>query len=639
MDDFDDNLDDLLSEGDSFFDDPKVLAKKTTPKKTTKASDLFGFDTETKTVSKNEDDWLGLGKKDAVVKPVESARIKTDKSDVDSLLTGLGDTTTKTVKKGEEKDDISNILGLPASESKPPTSKKTSILTDLLGETKKDEKSFSFDDILQSSSLRRTKEPPSQGQVQATSVLEPKTVSKNEFVPSIARESRRGRRNSPALIDPLGIFESQKKDDSLTLNDNKILSKEGPKKPAIPPSKSLSIFDPPEEKKTEVPASKSTELPNWLGGETPTIKKTEQTSTVVEQQQENIPKSNTVTENIPDHMLESLMTQQKISSSHIELQNASLALQQQESQLMIAVQLKKYEDTLAEMQRKQQEIMLKQDVQFNSLLERQFAKQQVMENNMRLQQERINNHIQLLLNQPNTSLPEISATDKAKKDQIQSVFEENKKFYDDIVNSLKQKHAEEVFLLEESYKKQLTFLENSLESTETRLKSEIDSVNKHYLEKLENVIKDKENLVSQYEAKIKKLQQENLIEMETLKENYKSTVEDVRNEYKQMLEDVAKNTAKTIENAVQVDDISKKIDESVEMLQYSSKNINDLQMNLLEERDIIRDIKKGNLSIKEVEIKGTVKVISVVIQKTNYFVLLVELLFNATLPYYVLYDG
>lgn len=458
MDDFDDGLEDLLSEGDSFFDDPKVLAKKTTPKKTTKASDLFGFDTEAKTTSKKEDDWLGLRKKGPEGKPVfkpverESMRIKTDGSDASNIFMELGDTTTKTAKK-EDKNDISNILGLSSSESKPATSKRSSILDDLLGETKKDEKSFSFDDILKSSSLRKKKEPPSQGQVHATSVLEPKTVSKNEFVPSIARDSRRGRRNSPALIDPLGIFETKKKEESLTLNDNKILPKEGPKKPVI--TKSLS-----EEKKTEEVQSsallqKSSELPNWLGGDNTTIK----TSTSIIEPQtiqpivhENILKPNTAIENIPDHMLESLMTQQKISSSHIELQNASLALQQQESQLMIAVQLKKYEDTLAEMQRKQQQIMLKQDVQFNSLLERQFAKQQVMENNMRLQQERINNHIQLLLNQPNTSLPETTAADQAKKDQIQSVFEENRKFYDNIVNSLKQKHTEEVFLLEESYK-------------------------------------------------------------------------------------------------------------------------------------------------------------------------------------------
>lgn len=152
-------------------------------------------------------------------------------------------------------------------------------------------------------------------------------------------------------------------------------------------------------------------------------------------------------------------------------------------------------------------------------------------------------------------------------------------------------------------------MENSLESTETRLKSEIDSVNKHYLEKLETVTKDKEILVSQYEEKIKKLQQENLTEIETVKEHCKSTVEDVRHEYKQMLEDIAKNNAKTIENTAQVDGISKKIDESVEMLQYSSQNINKLQISLLEERDLIMDIKKGNLSVKEVEIKGTSRVV------------------------------
>lgn len=148
-------------------------------------------------------------------------------------------------------------------------------------------------------------------------------------------------------------------------------------------------------------------------------------------------------------LLETLLTQHKLATSHIEYQNTSMALQQQESQLLMALQLKKYEENLMELQKKQQEVLIKQEQQFNNLLERQFAKQQVMENNMRLQQERINNHIQMLLTQPQVAGDEMKEkVAELKKNNDDEIV----KSYEGIIASLKQKHHEEVFLLEESYK-------------------------------------------------------------------------------------------------------------------------------------------------------------------------------------------
>lgn len=143
----------------------------------------------------------------------------------------------------------------------------------------------------------------------------------------------------------------------------------------------------------------------------------------------------------------SILTQQKLIQSQVGLQNTAIALQQQESQLLVALQLKKYEENLAEMQLKQQELLKKQEEQFNLLLDRQFAKQQIMENNMKLQQERINNHIQMLIAQPGVY---------SKKQEVEELKknadEENVKLYQSIIGSLKQRQHEEIFLLEESYK-------------------------------------------------------------------------------------------------------------------------------------------------------------------------------------------
>lgn len=152
-------------------------------------------------------------------------------------------------------------------------------------------------------------------------------------------------------------------------------------------------------------------------------------------------------------MIESLLKQQKLASSTMEIQNSSLVLQQQESQLMIALQLKKYEQNLADMQKMQQDILTKQEQQFNMLIEKQFSKQQVIEENMRLQQERINQHIQLLLSQPVSSGLKQSIEEHHKKeDLLKETFEENRAFYGDVISSLKQKHQEEIVLLEDSYK-------------------------------------------------------------------------------------------------------------------------------------------------------------------------------------------
>ena len=152
--------------------------------------------------------------------------------------------------------------------------------------------------------------------------------------------------------------------------------------------------------------------------------------------------------------LNSILTQQKLAHSHMEYQNTAIAMQQQETQLLMALQLKKYEENLSEIQFKQQEVLMKQEQQFNILLERQFAKQQIMENNMRLQQERINNHIQMLIAQPpitkNSSQEEVNELKK-------TASEESVKLYENIISSLKQRQHEEIFLLEESYKFVVSF--------------------------------------------------------------------------------------------------------------------------------------------------------------------------------------
>jgi len=85
-----------------------------------------------------------------------------------------------------------------------------------------------------------------------------------------------------------------------------------------------------------------------------------------------------------------------LSNLNLESNQKFNALQQQEAQLVIASQMKNQERTLLEMQRRQEN----QDRKFQALIQQQLQRQQQMEEHIKVQQERINMHIQLMMSQP-----------------------------------------------------------------------------------------------------------------------------------------------------------------------------------------------------------------------------------------------
>jgi len=85
-----------------------------------------------------------------------------------------------------------------------------------------------------------------------------------------------------------------------------------------------------------------------------------------------------------------------LSNLNLESNQKFNALQQQEAQLVIAAQMKNQERTLLEMQRRQES----QDRKFQALIQQQLQRQQQMEDHIKVQQERINMHIQLMMSQP-----------------------------------------------------------------------------------------------------------------------------------------------------------------------------------------------------------------------------------------------
>lgn len=96
---------------------------------------------------------------------------------------------------------------------------------------------------------------------------------------------------------------------------------------------------------------------------------------------------------VPDSTAQKILL---MNSLNLESSQSFSALQQQEAQLVIAAQMKSQERALVEMQRKQET----QDQKFQSLLQQQLQRQLQMEEHIKVQQERINMHLQLMMSQP-----------------------------------------------------------------------------------------------------------------------------------------------------------------------------------------------------------------------------------------------
>lgn len=481
--DLDDPLGDLLSEGsnDSFFEEPKTLAKRSSLTKTPEektVSDLFGLKKSDVGTSKGkDDDWLGLG--DDLPTPTTKEAVQR--------------TANKPVKKisfdDDDENDIFSSLGIDKKSSANKTEgKKSSLMDSIFGTAanKQEQEKTTLDDILKESKAIQRPSTPKQQESQtqsSTTKIEPVKYGFSSL-DSNPREGRRGARpHTSNIMDPLGLLGGtievkkdapaspvRKRQETLPLKTPPEKLEEAKKEQPKPNTllKTEVLFNSEKDMKTKS-APNLTDLPDWLGGanapirthksdaEINNIGNIESTTTLPQKDSGILPDVSlniaSVSEANSLQTMDALVAQQKLSTTHLGYQNTSLALQQQETQLVLALQLRKYEENLAEMQKQQHEILLKQEQQFNSLMERQFVKQQMMENNMRLQQERINSHIQLLMSQPPVSssisedarVTKVSELKKANSEEIVQLYEQ-------MISSLKQHQHEEIFLLEESYK-------------------------------------------------------------------------------------------------------------------------------------------------------------------------------------------
>uniref|UniRef100_A0A0K8WJM4 Fas-binding factor 1 n=1 Tax=Bactrocera latifrons TaxID=174628 RepID=A0A0K8WJM4_BACLA len=332
-----------------------------------------------------------------------------------------------------------------------------------------------------------------------------------------------------------------------------------------------------------------------------------------------------------------------LNTHNLEMKNAYTALQQQESQLALATQLKNQERALLEMQRKQEILLQQQERQFQALVQRQLQRQQQMEDHIKMQQQRINTHIQLLMTQPAmpTSMPlppiklapetdnlgeRIGSPDGTpeKSDDAGGTLDERqgrnrnnsgsrsrshsrsrpasppdvmletlqheadikrleleKLRLEELVTSQKANYEREIELIERSYKKQLEVVENHTNSIEMRLRAEVEELSKYYIQKVSTLESEKQKLKSEYETDYGNLKQDQEDELRKLKKSHEDDIEMLREEHRRTLENVRQ--AKMLEFAAVQENGS-----YMEMLKAASSNLENLSGGLQGLRDDVQ---------------------------------------------------
>ncbi|XP_050351503.1 fas-binding factor 1 homolog [Nymphalis io] len=388
----------------------------------------------------------------------------------------------------------------------------------------------------------------------------------------------------------------------------------------------LGIF---QEKDSIMEEEEVDDVPAWLGGsgqkKKKNIKEPKTETRQIEEEQkgnpkvtEEIPKNTANVENYNENVTKNV-SNLDISQEDITMQGTALYLQQQESQLMVALQLKAQDEKLAAMQlrqkesqRVQREAVLAQHEQVDAMLRRQADHRKQMQAIIAVHQERITQRIKDLLGDAKIENEETQEDNIETEggERKESPFAKERKQLLQLVQSLQDNHDKEIDLMETSYRRQLAFLEVSFHQSEERMKEESDKIVRFYSEKItwldehHQLYKKmcEENLVSlteRHKAENDMLRQQHLENIKTLQEHHATLMENVKNAVKQeqvLIRDSASFSLDLQELLTQVKDgnvKSTRLYEKVEILSQNSHRDSDRSLQIRETQisDMIQQLK------------------------------------------------
>lgn len=533
--DLDDPLGDLLSEGsnDSFFGiEP---AKKTVPKVEKKdekpagkkMEQLFGISEEKTESIKSKTSELKLFSNNEIASPIKNMPKRPSTTTEAPKQLQISKTPLDEFKQVETKsnDSLSSDFGFDPKKPR----KKGNILDELLGINEGSTKS-----------QLPTKQPPTSMRATVSrQTTSDTTISENinSENPTAVRKTRR--QSAVVFSDPLGLFgPNDKEKEQIKKAQTKTARK------SIAGTEWL-FNDPTQQEKSSTPFTKLKSSPAI------------QITPNSEEKHEDDPISSNVTSleskntltNIPSNPLKT--QPQLMESLASETTNTLNNLKQQEFQLMVATQMKTQENVLIEMKNKQQELLKQQEHQFNELLKKQIGRQSELEEVIRNQQERINNHIQALMASHaqapfldnlminNTMKPAVESHATNESNQIEKVeleadvkrLEMEKLRLEDLLSNISDNHEKEIVMIEKSYKKRLQLMEENLESMEQRYRNEIAAVEKFFTDKIKSINDERESnlemLKQHYEEMMQNIRKSKFMEF-AIKEESASYIDILR---------------------------------------------------------------------------------------------------------------
>ncbi|XP_050301489.1 fas-binding factor 1 isoform X2 [Anthonomus grandis grandis] len=568
------DLDDNFESDDSFFDDPKITKKPAKSAEKKSIEDIFGFEDE-----KKNDEKIGAAVSNENITNIPAAKPKVRFDIEDSTTPKVNEPPLKSKTPDWLLGDDTDLLKPkkpPSTKSElfddPPANPKKpfDLLDDILPQRsnkKPEEPKTSLGDILKESkaksgpsSLEKPKKDEQQGGF--STILEP---------PQGTRRGRRG--SSTGMTDVLGLFGS------------------GPSSSEyLGASKPASV-----EKKRE--GTRAKDFPDWLGGST-----TEKSDTSI-----SIPKTDYSNQTV--EVKDAVDSAQNVvaETNHSEAPEIPVApsfetnlsnLQTQESILLVSFQLKKYEENLMEIKNQQQEILKKQENQFDTFLNKYIEKQKVIEHEMLNQQERINEHIRHL------ALKGFEHHKSPIRGQEEDALEETSMAvpYEKTIQSLKQRHEEEFFLMEESYKKQISLLEKSLEQVEQRLSQEMENIQKVSEEKVKNSQRQHQEDLQTWILKVQQLSQKHQEELQELKENHSKQAREIKMEFLEQIERIKEQREREQDLFKEGAEISRKLNDGVERLERNEEILDKLQEKAVRDYDVLSIARERSIENKEREI-------------------------------------
>ncbi|GBP54278.1 Fas-binding factor 1 [Eumeta japonica] len=561
----DDPLADILSDGsdDSFFDDDILGKKKSTKKSnfnekkvtttsTDKKNSLFDLEDETKakkTVGKDNFDKTEANTPIIPRSPFKHTQSKfsdsIQSSEINKPLTKQSLHKPETVKSPANTKSNNSVDKLNVVDDKSiDTNKEISI------EKGKSSQSF-LDDILGG---------PATKTGISSQASKPTTTEKDEeFDFNSILGTSDTKPTNPQI--------NKKTQKGNAKSDNLIKEKGQPKK--LKSSEDwLGVF----QSTNETEESDNTGMPSWLLGTDTKKKKSEKVTTpkAIENETLHNPTETIVAQadiNKNINKLEYPLSNNKIleqSSVHVPTtmfssqddvttEGAALYLQQQESQLMVALQLKAQEEKLAalqmrqeESQRIQREISQARATQLNSLLQRQANQRAQMQAAIAEHQERINMRIKALLG--STDNEDINVEDgdtnyEHTKMHNESPGAKERQQLLALIQSLQENHNKEVELMESSYRRQLAFVEISLSQSEERMKEDTEKQMRYYTEKIEWLEEHHKSYKQITEESVKTLAQRHDVEARMLREQHMENIKALQEHHAALIENI-KNAVK-----------------------------------------------------------------------------------------------